>query len=70
MTQWRKEVSAEGKFQIFQHVFLDRLLRKPQNPVSQQPAESRGEWAGSSLTIPGTCAHTHSHRTHKATTII
>lgn len=59
MTQWRKEVSAEGKFQIARHFFLDCLLRKPHNSVSQPPAGSRGEWVRSSLTVPGTCAHAH-----------
>lgn len=45
MTQWRKEVSAEGKFQIARRVFLDCLLRNCQNSVSKQAAGSRGERA-------------------------
>lgn len=64
MTQWRKEVSAEGKFQIARHVFLDCLLRNCQNSVSKQAAGSRGEWGWSSWTMPGTRAHTHTATAH------
>jgi len=64
VTQWRKEFRAEGKYQLAQRVFLDCPLCNPQNSVSQQPAGSRGDWAGSSLTIPGTRARTHTATTH------